>query len=353
MLESALQAAQRLAVARVRVTELRHEEVPEYPMAALREALVNAVAHRDYRRYAVGTQVHVRFFLNRAEAQNPGGPFGPVTIDVLGELGIQATRNAALARMLEDLGPMENRGTGLAAMAAAMRSAHLPPPEFHDGRTFFRVTLRNETLVSGKVLEWLQRFAGFELSDRQRLALACVRRFGRITSREYRLLEPLGSRQAPRELKDLVEKGLLKPVGTRGGTHYVLAEGAAGVWEVPRHLAQRERQILAALASHGELRTGELVAATGLPRHVVLGSRARLMTRGLVEPSEAAAHATTRRYRIVRARGTRGPRRCRQARVWWLFARLARGGFGEAAGEERLPAGGGLVPAGILSGTRR
>lgn len=157
----ALRVVQRFMKARTVIRGIGHQRVPEYPLAALREALVNAVAHRDYSRYAVGTQVQVRFFPNRVEIQNPGGLYGPVTVDLLGELGIQSTRNAALARLLEDLGLMENRGTGLAAMAAAVRAAHLPPPLFQDGRTYFRVTLCNESLLTEDVLAWL---AGFQVT---------------------------------------------------------------------------------------------------------------------------------------------------------------------------------------------
>ena len=119
-------------------------------MAARREALVNAVAHRDYSRYALGTQVQARFFPDRVEIQSPGGLYGALPVELLGELGVQNTRNGVLARLLEDLGPTENRGTGLAAMASAMRSSRLAPPEFADAPTYFRVTemLRRKPLAS-------------------------------------------------------------------------------------------------------------------------------------------------------------------------------------------------------------
>ncbi len=298
MLEQAMRAAQRFMKSRTIVKGIGHETVPEYPLAALREALVNAVAHRDYSRYAVGTQVQVRFFPNRVEIQNPGGLYGPVTVDLLGELGIQSTRNATLARLLEDLGPMENRGTGLAAMAAAMRAAHLPPPLFQDGRTYFRVTLRNESLLTDDILGWLAGVADSSLSDRQRYAMAYVRRFGRITSREYRLLDPVDSRQAGRELKDLVEKNILRQEGTRGGTYYVLTPAAGIVASTPHDLDGNARQVLAVLAGQGEAGTAELARRTGLSRPTVANALRALMERGLVEPTTRAAHAPNRRYRV-------------------------------------------------------
>ncbi len=298
MLEQAMRAVQRFTRSRTIVRGIGHETVPEYPLAALREALVNAVAHRDYSRYAVGTQVQVRFFPNRIEIHNPGGLYGPVTVDLLGELGIQSTRNAALAWLLEDLGPMENRGTGLAAMAAAMRAAHLPPPLFQDGRTYFRVTLRNESLLTEDVLDWLAGFAASSLSDRQRYAMAYARRFGRITSREYRLLDPVDSRQAGRELKDLVEKSIFRQEGTRGGTYYVLTPTAGIASGIPQDLDENARQVLAVLAGLGEAGTSELARRTRLSRPTVGNALRSLMARGLVEPTTLAARAPNRRYRL-------------------------------------------------------
>ncbi len=299
MLEDALQAVQGIARSRVLVRGLHHETVPEYPLAAVREALVNAVAHRDYSRYALGTQVQVRFFPDRVEIQNPGGLYGPVSLELLGELGIQSTRNAALARLLEDLGPMENRGTGLAAMASAMRAAQLPPPEFRDGRTYFRVTLRNETLLSREVLEWLKAFAHLDLTEHQRLAMAYVRRFGRITSREYRLLQAVDSRQASRDLKQLVEKDVFEQVGLRGGTYYVLTPSAGRPVHAPPDLDPTGRKILAALAGRGELGTTELAELLGLPRHEVLKNIRALLGRGLIEPTTTVLRAPNRRYRLA------------------------------------------------------
>ncbi|MDI3298792.1 MAG: ATP-binding protein [Bacillota bacterium] len=298
MLEEAMQASQRFMRSRILVTGLLHESVPEYPLEALREALVNAVVHRDYSRYALGTQVQVRFFPDRVEIQNPGGLYGPVTVELLGELGIQSTRNAALARMLEELGAMENRGTGVAAMAAALRRAHLSPPEFYDGRTYFRVTFRNVSLLSDQTVRWLNRFADRPLVDRQRLALAYARHFGRITNREYRLLGQVDSRQAARELKELVAEGLLETVGRRGGTYYVLSQFVTREDLQGALLGEIEERVLGLLRRLGPLRTGELAEQTGLSRPTVARALRRLMSEGLVEPTQSDPHAPNRRYRL-------------------------------------------------------
>lgn len=296
-LEEALRTSARLMRSRIVVVGLLHDSVPEYPAAVMREALVNAVAHRDYSRYATGTQVQVRFFPDRVEIQNPGGLYGALPIELLGDLGVQSTRNAALARLLEDLGPMENRGTGLATMASGMGASSLAPPEFVDGTTYFRVTLRNASLLDEATLTWLAGFEALGLSDRQRFALAFLRRFHRITNREYRLLGQPDSRQAARELRDLVSAGILDQHGLRGGTHYRLAVTAQQ--PAADGLDARAAAVLAALERDGPLGTAALIRQTALPRVAVHQALGVLLDRGLVAPTTATKRSPQRKYRVV------------------------------------------------------
>jgi hypothetical protein len=81
------------------------------PLQAVREALLNALAHRDSSSYVRGSYVQVRLFADRPEIQSPGGLFGNVTPDNLKDE--QSTRNTALMRLLEDLHLVENRGSGI------------------------------------------------------------------------------------------------------------------------------------------------------------------------------------------------------------------------------------------------
>src|SRR5207253_2672017 len=94
-------------------------DIPEYPQVALREAITNAVAHRDYSTYVRGTPIDVRLFADRLEVRSPGGLFGNVTLDNIEEE--HSTRNARLMRMMEDLHIVENRGSGIKAMVGALR----------------------------------------------------------------------------------------------------------------------------------------------------------------------------------------------------------------------------------------
>jgi ATP-dependent DNA helicase RecG len=130
MLEPAMGVLRRNMKQRSIVRGLYREDVDEYPATAVREGLINAVAHRDLSSAARGTPVQVQMFPNRLSVVNPGGLFGPVTVDLLGREGISSTRNATLLRLLEDINPVgerraicENRGSRVGAMFAALRQA--------------------------------------------------------------------------------------------------------------------------------------------------------------------------------------------------------------------------------------
>jgi ATP-dependent DNA helicase RecG len=134
------------------VRGMYREDATDYPAIAVREAIINAVVHRDLSSAARGTPVQVHMFRNRLLVHNPGGLYGPVTIDSLGQ-GISATRNSALLRILEDVTPSgerkavcENRGSGVGAMLTALRQSGLPEPVFEDRVATFRVTFFNTPL---------------------------------------------------------------------------------------------------------------------------------------------------------------------------------------------------------------
>lgn len=197
----------------------RHD-IPEYPQEALREALANAVAHRDYSTYVRGSYVQVRMFADRLEIQSPGGLFGNVTIENLEEE--QSTRNARLMRMMEDMHVVENRGSGIKAMLHALRDANLEPPGFDDRRSSFLVSFRNHTLLSPEAIAWLNQFAGVPLNDRQRLALVYLRQRDQITNADYRRLNHVEALRAGQELRELAQTGLVDQHSSGRWTHYTL-----------------------------------------------------------------------------------------------------------------------------------
>jgi ATP-dependent DNA helicase RecG len=118
---------------------LYRHDIPEYPEEALREAVLNTVAHRDYSQFVRGSYVQLRLFADRLEIQSPGGLYGNVTEEKLEEE--QSTRNRVLMQLMEDYRLpgnrhlVENRGSGISAMIEAMRRANLEPPRFQDKRS--------------------------------------------------------------------------------------------------------------------------------------------------------------------------------------------------------------------------
>lgn len=123
-------------------------DVWDYPIAALREAIVNALVHRDFSAGALGAQVQVELFPDRVAIRNPGGLYGAVDPSQLLTTTVSATRNPVLLRILEDV-PMaedgmvcENRGSGLAVIAESLRQQGNPAPEFVDSLAVFEVAFR-------------------------------------------------------------------------------------------------------------------------------------------------------------------------------------------------------------------
>ncbi len=202
----------------LRISGLTRTEVTEYPLAVVREAIVNAVAHRDY---AVrGDDVRVLMFSDRMEIYSPGRLPGHVTLENL--LTERFSRNEALVQGLSDLGFVERLGYGIDRMVAAMREAGLPAPAFEETVAGFRVTLtcRGDDLVSP---EPAPRWANRRVDGRQERALAYVAEHGSITNRELReLLPDLSDETVRRLLADLVDQGLLLKVGERKATYYIL-----------------------------------------------------------------------------------------------------------------------------------
>lgn len=119
----------------------RHDK-PEYPMKAIREAVLNALVHRDYSIYTEGTPITIEMYRDRIEIRNPGGLYGYASLDELGKTHPE-TRNPTLANILELLKVTENRYSGIPTMLTEAKKLGIPEPEFQQRRGFFCVTFRN------------------------------------------------------------------------------------------------------------------------------------------------------------------------------------------------------------------
>lgn len=120
----------------------KRTDSPQYPMDAVREAVLNALVHRDYSIHAEGMPIQLIMFENRMEIVNPGGLYGRITMDQLGNTQPD-TRNPVLVTAMETLGKTENRYSGIPTIRIAMQKYGLPSPRFTDARGNFNVILFN------------------------------------------------------------------------------------------------------------------------------------------------------------------------------------------------------------------
>jgi len=195
-------------------------DYPEYPKEAVREALVNAVIHRDYS--STGQSIRVFIFDDRLEVHSPGGLLPDVTIEQIRQLKSRSVlRNRIVVEVFRDLGGfIEKLGTGIRRMTAAMEQHGLLQPQFEELSGEFVVTLigQGEKFMMEERPDWMNG-----LNERQLQAMAIIAKQEKITNREYQTLFGIARGTALLDLNDLVAKGLLTTKGSRRGKHYILA----------------------------------------------------------------------------------------------------------------------------------
>ena len=118
----------------------KREDRTDYPIVAVREAILNALVHRDYSIHTEGMPIQIIMFEDRLEIRNPGGLYGRIRIDQLGKVQPD-TRNPVIASELEVLKITENRYSGIPTIRRTMQEYGLPDPCFSDERGNFIVKL--------------------------------------------------------------------------------------------------------------------------------------------------------------------------------------------------------------------
>ncbi len=197
------------------VQGLERKEQWQYPPTAIREALVNAVAHRDYR--LRGKAIEVRMFPDHLEIVSPGGLPGFITLDNI--VNEHFSRNPRIVNGLFQWGYIEELGLGVDLMIEEMVNAGHPPPEFRAAEFSFSVVFQNlqERVPLGQVTSELT------MNERQARALTYIQQRGRITNREYQqLCEDVSPETLRLDMVDLVERGVLLKIGQKRGTYYIL-----------------------------------------------------------------------------------------------------------------------------------
>lgn len=183
---------------RIEIGRLRNREVPEYPVEAVREAVINAIVHADYSIGGAGTRIAV--FDDRIEITNPGLlPFGLTLEAALS--GVSRLRNRVIGRTFRELRLIEQWGSGIGRMLAACSGAGLPAPCFEELGTNFRTTLFGQKSELREEPEW------------QVQLLEYLAREGKVTTATAARLWRTSDRTARTRLRRLVTIGVLEEVG--------------------------------------------------------------------------------------------------------------------------------------------
>ncbi|MFQ5793721.1 MAG: ATP-binding protein [Candidatus Bipolaricaulia bacterium] len=191
--------------------EPAREVIWEYPLEALREAITNAVCHRDY---LDTTHIQVRWYDDHIVLFNSGGLPAPLRLEDLKQPHPSVPRNRKIAEMFFYAGLIEQWGSGIQKMLDECAKAGLPEPEFEERTGGLWLTFRKDVLTEAYL-----RSLG--LNERQIRAVLYVKEKGSITNREYRKLTGLSDEGARRDLNELVTKGLLHSEGKGRSTRYV------------------------------------------------------------------------------------------------------------------------------------
>ncbi|MFH1122596.1 MAG: ATP-binding protein [Pseudomonadota bacterium] len=187
----------------------------EIPPEVLREAIVNAVAHRDY---TSAGAVQVSVFADRVEVWNPGTLPAPLTTESLRHPHGSIPRNHRLCEGLFLVRYIEKYGTGTLMMIRECLAHALPEPDFAQRGGEFTTAIWRDWLTD-------EVLATLGLNGRQKLAIGYLKTQGKISNTEYQQVANSIKKTATRDLSDLKEKGIIEQRGNRGpGVYYVLAK---------------------------------------------------------------------------------------------------------------------------------
>jgi ATP-dependent DNA helicase RecG len=275
---------------RQQLHDLFFTERMEYPAFVWQEAIVNAVAHRDYS--IQGSGIEIWMFDDHMEINSPGQPPAPVTVEALNRReGVHLSRNPLIVRTLVGLGYMRELGEGIPRMFDEMEREGFYPPKFSlVGGFMFHVSLRNQPVYDRETLEWLRQYEGMGLTGNQKRLLVFARAHqGQFTSRDFQKLVGLTIYEASNEIKTMIRKDLVRQLH-KGGKIYRISDPSQ-----PAPLPEEFTQVLKILEQQGFITNQDVRVTLGLDRKGALRVIQRLVLAGIIRAEERA-----RRTRYVR-----------------------------------------------------
>lgn len=215
-IEEAEEAIKNFINVRYEITgeQLTRKDIWDYPLDAIREALLNAVIHRDYFKYNVQTQIKI--FNDWIWFFNIGGLPEGITLEQLKTTHPSVARNPLIVHIFYLAGLIEEYGSGIGRIMDSLKEANLPEPEFKEEFAGFSLYMRKDYYTEERLKE-------IGLNDRQIKAVIYVKEKGKITNKEYQELNGVIKKTASRDLGVLTDKRILEKVGSTGkGTHYIM-----------------------------------------------------------------------------------------------------------------------------------
>lgn len=278
----------------------------EIPREVLREAIANAVIHREYDARFTGESVAVDVYPDRVEVSNPGGLWGGVTLETIAN-GISRCRNTTLVQLMhkipysrEGAVTVEGGGTGIPLIIREMTSRALGEPRFEAGPDRFKVTLARYGVEYQRNRQWLENLQS-GLDRREQTVLLMLRRKGAMTVRQLHASLRIDSDDVRRILTGLVDSGLVQI----DGGEYMLADGGERpIGSEPSACAQAdglsvaERELLETLSPSKTLSAREIVEMTGRGLPSVRKLLRGLIAAGLVTAT-APPSSRNRRYKLA------------------------------------------------------
>ncbi len=184
----------------------RRQEIHDYPPVAIREAVINAVMHRDY--FYDASHVYIHIFSDRFEIENPGGLFPGLTLEDLGKRSVR--RNRLIADVLFRVGYIERIGSGIARMQKALKENGNPEMEI-SATNFF--VLRFFKRIDKENIE--------QLTARQERILRYITQRGAVSKSEVSGFIGVSGDTALRELNTLLKTALINKTGRGKSTTYI------------------------------------------------------------------------------------------------------------------------------------
>lgn len=198
--------------------EPRRREIPEIPYEALREAIINATAHRDY--FEKGTNIMVEMFDDRIEITNFGGLAKGLNPEDFGKKSV--LRNPNIANLLHRAGYIEKMGTGINKMKNLISKAGLSPIKF-EFDNFFTVTFKRPKIRPQKI-ENVPENVSENVPEIQRIIIVEMKKNNKITYDELAKIIGKNRKTILRHISVLKERGIIKRIGPAKGGHWKVVE---------------------------------------------------------------------------------------------------------------------------------